>query len=126
MTTMKDLLEKAITGVIKQGKPSLDSNGNCAYRGEGGGKCVVGVLIDDEHYNEDLEGYFTKALQVRFAVEGSNNVTLSDEEVDTLQTLQKCHDNAWDSKENFVRLFKSEVTGCVMLGKLPRYCLDFL
>ena len=126
MTTMKDLLEKAITGVIKQGKPSMSKFGGCGYRGSNGTKCAVGMLIDEGFYHEDLEGSTVKNRQVILAVQETNGVTLSEDDVAILDKLQNCHDTASRYPDTFSAKFKSEVTGCVLLGKLPRYCLDFL
>ena len=126
MTTMKDLLEKAITGVIKQGNPSMYTQDGCGYRGIGGAKCAVGMLIGDVYYNEALEGRKADHQDVVAAVEESNDVSLSEGEAGLLCELQRCHDKSSCSPNAFSEQFKSEVTGCVMLGKLPRYCLDFL
>lgn len=38
--------------------PSLDKfNFSCRYRGVGSKRCAIGLLIDDELYQDQLEGY---------------------------------------------------------------------
>ena len=41
--------------LIKQNRPSVDSNGKCMYRGEDGTKCAIGCLIPDHLYNKSME-----------------------------------------------------------------------
>lgn len=52
------IFDVAYKGLASQGfRQSRTSNmGWCAYRGEGGLKCAVGHLINDENYNVGLEG----------------------------------------------------------------------
>jgi hypothetical protein len=35
---------------------SVDGDGDCAYRGDGGAACPVGAIIPDECYRADMEG----------------------------------------------------------------------
>jgi len=46
--TKQEIFDTAVIGVLKQGGPSLDVKGKCAYRGEDGMKCAVGFLISDK------------------------------------------------------------------------------
>lgn len=47
--TPQEILNKAYLGVMRQGQPSVSSDGrNCVYRGKNGLKCAVGHLISDE------------------------------------------------------------------------------
>lgn len=45
-----------------QGRQSLDANGCCAYRGEGGLRCAIGIFIDDANYNAEMEGKAVESL----------------------------------------------------------------
>lgn len=63
--------------LLKQGRQAADSNGACQYRAEDGCMCAVGVLIDPELYNEDLEGVNLSALDVRSVVAKSLGVDTS-------------------------------------------------
>ncbi len=42
--------------LIAQGGCSVNEKGGCAYRGQKGRKCAIGVLIKDEDYNPSFEG----------------------------------------------------------------------
>src|SRR5262245_55371452 len=52
----KSLFDQAVTAVVKQGRPSLDHDGSCAYRGALGLKCAAGHLIRDDEYIAAMEG----------------------------------------------------------------------
>lgn len=57
MINRQEIFEKMVTGLYRQGKPSVDLfNGFCKYRGDGGTKCAIGFLIDDSEYDPSLEG----------------------------------------------------------------------
>ena len=43
---------------------SINSEGDCAYRGKHGRKCAIGVLIPDEQYHEEMEGESVKFLHL--------------------------------------------------------------
>jgi hypothetical protein len=53
--TRQEVFDIVATHLIKQGKESR-IGGGCAYRGEGGLKCALGVLIKDEFYREIWNG----------------------------------------------------------------------
>jgi hypothetical protein len=42
------ILKTVWVAMHQQGRPALDRDGNCAYRGDGGTRCAVGVLLTDE------------------------------------------------------------------------------
>ena len=48
--TNQQAFEKAYLALRKQGKPSLDANGLCMYRGDHETKCAVGHLVEDEDF----------------------------------------------------------------------------
>lgn len=123
----KELLRKAITGVINQGCKSdlLEDGDVCAYRGDSGAKCAVGHLIDDEHYNISLEGSGVNKLGVRTAVESSIGRSLYRDELNYLGRLQCCHDSSRRGS-CFVELFKLNIKLEVNKARLPNYCLEFL
>jgi hypothetical protein len=50
MLTREEIINKAMDGIISQGRPSMNGIG-CVYRNKGGLKCAAGHLIDDEHYD---------------------------------------------------------------------------
>jgi hypothetical protein len=48
--------------LFAQGRQSLCEGDVCAYRGDGGTRCAVGVLITDEEYHPRMEGHDVNAL----------------------------------------------------------------
>ncbi len=53
----QEIFDTVATHLLRQGRRSMfeDSPSVCAYRGAGGTKCAVGVLIPDELYNPEME-----------------------------------------------------------------------
>lgn len=45
--TPQEIFNTAYTGIIAQGRQSLNKKGDCRYRGPDGLKCAIGHLIDD-------------------------------------------------------------------------------
>ena len=44
------------------GFPAMGTDGRCLYKTDDGKKCVIGLLIPDEKYDEDFEGRSIIAL----------------------------------------------------------------
>lgn len=58
---LQEVYDKIKNHLLAQGERSMiksfrDGKDLCAYRGEGGKMCAVGILITDEHYTPALEG----------------------------------------------------------------------
>jgi hypothetical protein len=53
---MQETFDKIVRGLWAQGEKCIILGGGCAYRNDAGKKCAAGMLMLDEHYNEDLEG----------------------------------------------------------------------
>ena len=49
--TRQELFDKAVGGVIKQGRASLSGTIGCSYRGESDCACGIGQLLDDDVAN---------------------------------------------------------------------------
>jgi hypothetical protein len=64
--------------LLTQGVQSRNANGNCLYRGPNGLKCVVGAMINDEHYDPSFENERADHVKVLNAVCASQGVSLSD------------------------------------------------
>jgi hypothetical protein len=82
------LAQNAKSQVIRMG--FSDDNLTCAYRGNDGRKCPVGMLMTDEEYAdlEDNDGNFKSAYGV------CKNFGLSDSEIRVLLSqLQSIHDS---------------------------------
>lgn len=70
----------------------VDGKIQCAYRGDNGKRCVVGIFIPNEKYSEELEGLTIDAEQVLRAIP----FTVTKQIKELLSTLQSIHDNSVD------------------------------
>tara|TARA_R100000742_G_C4279416_1_gene103928 strand:+ start:2735 stop:3115 length:381 start_codon:yes stop_codon:yes gene_type:complete len=105
----KEVFKTVATHLLKQNKQCVDEDGNeCRYR-EGSGifqqSCAIGVLIDDDHYEELLlEGKDGDHPAVIRAVEGSLKTSITNKDRQLLLSLQSIHDydpeTAWRKKLN--------------------------
>jgi hypothetical protein len=55
MKSEQEIFDTVALHLIKQGKQSIDADGNCLFRGPNGLKCAVGCLIPDEVYRPEME-----------------------------------------------------------------------
>ena len=110
----QEIFNKAAVHLMGMEGPSVDQNGDaCAYRGEDDGgcyngqKCAVGVFIDDEHYDEELEGqgirsshnYGDKTVANAVAASwGQDDLTVA--QISLLADLQDAHDETSRGKIN--------------------------
>ena len=97
----QEIFNKAAVHLMGMDGPSLDADGDaCAYRGYNddcelnGQKCAVGLFIDDQHYDDDLEGQGIIGSQsVADAVAKSwGQESLSNDQLSLLSDLQDAHD----------------------------------
>ena len=58
----QEVFNTVVTGLRKQNAVSETPSGGCAYRGEHGRKCAVGMLIPDDEYDPRKEGLRVKCL----------------------------------------------------------------
>lgn len=110
--TLQEMFDKAIAHFADMDRPSMSTpseygGSDCAYRGHHGNKCIVGAFIDDEHYDEGLEGkgvleFATlnrscRVQPVLNAVAASMGVeALNDDQSQLLYKLQLIHDDHSD------------------------------
>ena len=86
--------------VVGKGKRSTAGGGICAYRGEGGSKCGIGLLIPDDKYDPVFEGSCVPdghppSEGKRYAfLRVLNELGFGDDQLYFLSELQDCHDNA--------------------------------
>lgn len=74
-------------------KRSLDSDGQCAYRGEGGRCCGVGWMISDKYYRPDFEAQAADVRAVsRAVVQTLADLGLAEPTVGLLVRIQFAHD----------------------------------
>jgi hypothetical protein len=81
----QEAFSRVVDHLRQQGRPSHDS-GNCAYRSKDGLRCAVGVLITDEFYKPELEGYCAEDMADVLCV------ALPGVSIGLLQALQDTHD----------------------------------
>jgi len=97
----QEIFDAASAHLMGMDGPSLDEhNDACVYRGYdddcefNGQKCAVGLFIDDEHYNPDLEGQVIRggrAVSDAVAASwGQDDLTVA--QLDLLFDLQDAHD----------------------------------
>lgn len=120
ITSLQQVVDKVAPLMRRQGKVSINGEG-CAYRGDGGIRCFVGHLIDDEHYDDKLEGYPSSYQPVREALTSSGVATdLTAPEcrgghLDALQRL--LHDNIRYTS-NFVEEFDDRLAKFCVANEL--------
>lgn len=88
------IFNKVATHLLAQGARSMGKYGSfegCAYRGAGGARCAIGVLIPDELYRNELEGVEVEHLpfDVRDAL-GTDDSYMRE----FLHELQAVHDES--------------------------------
>ena len=98
----QEIFDAASVHLMGMEGPSLDQDADaCVYRGKdadcefNGQKCAVGLFIDDEHYDDDLEGQGISGGQaVADAVAaswGQDDLTVA--QLSLLADLQNAHDH---------------------------------
>ena len=94
IASAQEVFDYVINHLVTQGARSTlqDAIIDCAYHGEGGTKCAVGILIPDDMYNDLMEGCDVLDLVRKFPQACS--VGGIDQHVDLLLDLQKLHDAA--------------------------------
>ncbi len=80
-----------------QGEKSVGPAGFCKYRGENGLKCAVGALVDDEHYDNRIEGScWSKLFQEAMALSGwtdiDNHLLIDTQSVHDAHELEEWED----------------------------------
>ena len=99
--TNQDVFDAVVEHLAIQGRQSLTAAETCGYRGSGGDKCAVGVLIPDGIYEQDLEGEHVKKI-----IKNHPKIKkiFSGVSIPLLMQLQQIHDdkNNWQSKSPFL------------------------
>jgi len=85
----QEVYDKVKAHLLSQNRKSLDANGDCAYRGENGAMCAIGVLIPDDMYHVGLEGKscFSEAVSTALCQVRVSFFLIRD--------LQDVHDNVY-------------------------------
>lgn len=66
--TKQEIFDILAAGLLKQNAKSQNAAAACLYRGPNGTKCAVGMLIKDEFYTPDMEGFYCINDKVREAL----------------------------------------------------------
>jgi len=94
MTDLQGVFDRVARHLLIQREPSkrkFQGRPICAYRGNFGRRCAVGVLIADAAYTVELESRGLQCPSVKFALENSG-VDLDDHTSRMLDLLQELHD----------------------------------
>jgi hypothetical protein len=98
---------KVVLGLRAQGCQSVDESGLCSYRA-GNLKCAAGMLIEDEEYDQEMEGCaaYEGIVAALFRSKNYN--------IELMEALQSIHDDdlpeRWESGfAKVARDFKLEV-----------------
>ena len=119
-------VQQAILNVIKQGCRSTAADGSCKYRGVDNTRCLVGWLINDEDYREEIEGV---GVRNKFVI-SALRFTPDNEQLRLLGHLQTCHDHSMVVFVNgefvdlgFTNNFKHRIRANVRDGRIPDWCI---
>ena len=89
--TNQQVFDKVVTALRAQGCKSIDTNGDCMYRGLNNAKCAAGHILPDNLYNKDIEQGIVYERPV------FNSLV---EDTGFLRVLQRIHDkkliSAWE------------------------------
>lgn len=88
-----DLVYKHLLTQKRRSLLPSDTSNTCAYRGKGGLKCAVGILIDDAFYHTDLEILSVQFASVKHALACSGVNIRKMKVLKLLSSCQNIHDN---------------------------------
>lgn len=98
--TNQELFDTVAAHLLRQHarstRPFTQSPANCAYRGDGGRKCAIGVLIPDERYTVALEGQNVYTPDVLNAAQLDTSIPHQGVLAGRLQWIHDCNSpEAW-------------------------------
>lgn len=104
----------ALVKVVEQGRPSINDDTACVYRGLDGARCAVGWMIPDEQYVPEMEGkpvmvsrYDDRDFITCQIVEAAG--AINNAEVQLLSDLQDAHD-MYDREDDALTFMGKVVT----------------
>lgn len=62
--TKQEIFDIVAKHLLTQNCKALGLDGRCSYRGDAGTKCAVGILISDEEYYPEMEGFNVTGLKL--------------------------------------------------------------
>lgn len=89
LMTSLEIIDRVTKHLLCQGVPSETAYESCAYRGEEGRKCAVGVLIPDDEY----KSYWDIRFGTKIEVVKSKCPSLRGMDLQLLKELQEIHDS---------------------------------
>lgn len=103
MSKYQELFNRAYLGLKSQDfKLSRDCNAwDPLYRGPDGTRCAIGWLIPDEKYELSFE---SSPIDRNFRIFNCLNLKNTKENIEFVQKLQNCHDEASDSEDMIMKL----------------------
>lgn len=122
MMTQQEIFNKAYAHALTMKAMARDDSLNtaqCMYRAPNGEKCLIGSFIPDNKYTPEMERViFDLVTDTRFrpilneiglitAAEDddfSSSIDYKDDELEFLNSLQNCHDNADTLEDMFTNL----------------------
>lgn len=93
----QSVFDQIVAHARKQGKRSQFPKDDvfpetCAYRANDGSKCLVGCLIQDQYYSDELENQTVDTEIVAKAIESSLQTKLDNSDISLLERVQTIHD----------------------------------
>lgn len=119
---MLAVFKKIVGGLLKQGTQSMDkTESTCKYRGAGGMRCALGMVIDDAAYKKSLEGNtimstdnIRKSKIVKALVDSGIDVS-TPADIEFLGEMQEIHDSAFGRP--WIENFKSAAVSHLGMSK---------
>lgn len=89
----QDVFNHVVNHLLTQKEKSVNSRGDCMYRGLNGLKCAAGCLIADDEYSPKMEyrTWFHLMNGGAFRI-GNDELMITTEHYDLIHTLQTIHD----------------------------------
>ena len=101
----QEILNRAVEHAKIMRSPSyLMEDGHtptCAYRGQLGGKCLIGAIIPDSHYCPNMESKLVDEILKQWPEVDDYLQVVNEDDVQFLIDLQMCHDNACSNGMRF-------------------------
>lgn len=118
--TNQEIFDTVARHLLTQKAQSLvDEDGpECAYRGEGGLKCAIGVLIPDAHYTPTIEGRAVASAEMESVLK---DILGTSYDVGLLIALQNVHDGCAPAgwKDDLEEVAVSSDLSVAVLNEFP-------
>lgn len=97
--TRQEIYDRVKQHLLCQGKRSMRDEEMCAYRGIGGLKCAIGILIPDNEYKPEFD--YTVA-SIEYLIE--DVPALKNADFKLLNDLQKMHDWEFPWEDSLLKI----------------------